>query len=85
MNEDFLDLISALCAVDAKFLVIGAYAVGVHGRPRATKDLDIWVEASAPGRASARASVLVRPGRRDTFSRHGVTSSRSGCAVRDRP
>ncbi|MDC0683444.1 hypothetical protein [Sorangium atrum] len=46
MNEDFLDLISALCAVDAKFLVIGAYAVGVHGRPRATKDLDIWVEAS---------------------------------------
>ncbi len=35
MNEDFLDPISALCAVDAKFLVIGAYAVGVHGRPRA--------------------------------------------------
>ncbi|WP_437745349.1 hypothetical protein WMF39_10185 [Sorangium sp. So ce1504] len=34
MNEDFLDLISALCAADAKFLVIGAYAVGVHGRPR---------------------------------------------------
>lgn len=30
-----------------KFLVIGAYAVGVHGRPRATKDLDVWVEASA--------------------------------------
>lgn len=28
-------------------LVIGAYAVGIHGRPRATKDLDVWVEASA--------------------------------------
>ena len=28
-------------------MVIGAYAVGVHGRPRATKDLDVWVEASA--------------------------------------
>lgn len=27
-------------------MVVGAYAVGVHGRPRATKDLDIWVEAS---------------------------------------
>jgi hypothetical protein len=26
--------------------VIGAYAVGVHGHPRATKDLDIWIEAS---------------------------------------
>lgn len=29
-----------------RFLVIGAYAVGVHGRPRATKDLDLWVEAT---------------------------------------
>ena len=27
-------------------MVIGAYAVGVHGRPRATKDLDVWIEAT---------------------------------------
>jgi hypothetical protein len=27
-------------------MVVGAYAVGVHGRPRATKDLDVWVEPS---------------------------------------
>lgn len=46
MNEDFLELLSALSAADARFLVVGAYAVGVHGRPRATKDLDVWVEAS---------------------------------------
>ncbi|MGK3960502.1 DUF6036 family nucleotidyltransferase [Sorangium sp. So ce118] len=46
MNDDFLDLLSALSAADARFLIIGAYAVGVHGRPRATKDLDVWVEAS---------------------------------------
>ncbi len=46
MNEDFLDLLSALSAADARFLVVGAYAVGVHGLPRATKDLDVWVEAS---------------------------------------
>lgn len=46
MNDDFRDLLSALSAADARFLVIGAYAVGVHGRPRATKDLDVWVEAS---------------------------------------
>ena len=33
MNEDFLDLISALCAADAKFLVIGAilFTIGVAG------------------------------------------------------
>lgn len=27
-------------------MVVGAYAVGVHGHPRATKDLDVWVEPS---------------------------------------
>ncbi len=46
MNPDFLDLLRALLAADAKFLVVGAYAVGVHGHPRATKDFDVWVEAS---------------------------------------
>ncbi len=47
LNEDFLDLLSALLAANVRFLVVGAYAVGVHGHPRATKDLDILVEASA--------------------------------------
>jgi hypothetical protein len=46
MNPDFLDLLRALLDAEARFLVVGAYAVGVHGRPRATKDLDVWVEAS---------------------------------------
>jgi len=46
MNEDFLDLLSALSAAEVRFLVVGAYAVGVHGHPRATKDLDVWIEAS---------------------------------------
>lgn len=27
-------------------MVVGGYAVGVHGHPRATKDLDVWVEAT---------------------------------------
>jgi hypothetical protein len=47
MNADFLDLLTALSAADARFLVVGGYAVGVHGRPRATKDLDVWIETSA--------------------------------------
>lgn len=32
MNPDFLDLLSALLAVEARFMVVGAYAVAVHGR-----------------------------------------------------
>ncbi len=29
-----------------KFLVVGAYAMGVYGCPRATGDIDLWVMAS---------------------------------------
>lgn len=46
MNQDFLNLLSAFNAAEVRYLVVGAYAVGVHGHPRATKDLDVWVEAS---------------------------------------
>jgi hypothetical protein len=46
MSPDFLDLLRSLLAADVRFMVVGAYAVGVHGRPRATKDLDVWVEPS---------------------------------------
>jgi hypothetical protein len=46
MSPDFLDLLRALVDAEARFLVVGAYAVGIHGHPRATKDLDVWVEAS---------------------------------------
>jgi hypothetical protein len=43
---DFLDLLEALLAARARFLIVGGYAVGIHGYPRATKDLDVWLEAS---------------------------------------
>ncbi len=45
MNPDFVDLLRAFAAADVRFLVVGAYALALHGRPRATGDLDIWVEA----------------------------------------
>jgi len=44
MNQDFLDLLRAFIDHSVRFLVVGAYALGVHGRPRATGDLDVWVE-----------------------------------------
>ncbi len=39
MNPDFRDILRALCDADARFLVVGAYAVSVHAEPRATGDL----------------------------------------------
>jgi hypothetical protein len=47
MNPDFVDLLRAFVAADVRFLVVGAYALALHGRPRATGDLDVWVEATA--------------------------------------
>ena len=44
MNEDFRDLLRALLDEGVRFLVAGAHALAVHGVPRATGDLDIWVE-----------------------------------------
>lgn len=46
MNRDFEDMLAALEASGARYLVVGAHALAVHGVPRATGDLDLWVEAS---------------------------------------
>ena len=51
MNEDFLDMLRALQAAGARYLIVGAHALAGHGIPRATGDLDIWVEASAANAA----------------------------------
>ncbi len=50
MNPDFIDFLSALLAEEARFLVVGAHALAVHGVPRATGDIDVWIERS-PGNA----------------------------------
>ncbi len=39
-------MLSALCAEEAEFLLVGAFALAVHGEPRATGDMDLWVRPS---------------------------------------
>jgi hypothetical protein len=46
MNRDFVEMLSALSAAGVKFLIVGAHALAAHGAPRATGDLDIWVQAT---------------------------------------
>jgi hypothetical protein len=46
MNQDFVDLLRAFGAHEVRHLVVGAYALALHGRPRATGDLDVWVDAT---------------------------------------
>jgi hypothetical protein len=46
LNPDFRDMLSALSAEGADYLLVGAYAMAAHGRPRATGDIDILVRPS---------------------------------------
>ena len=46
MSRDFVEMLAALSAVDARFLIVGAHALAAHGTPRATGDLDIWIRAT---------------------------------------
>jgi hypothetical protein len=47
MNPDFEDFLRALTEAGARFLVVGAHALAVHGVPRATGDMDVWLETTA--------------------------------------
>jgi len=46
LNQDFKEFIQLLNKNQVKYLVIGGYAVAIHGHPRYTKDIDIWIEMS---------------------------------------
>ena len=46
LNQDFKEFIQLLNDNQVNYLVIGGYAVAVHGHPRYTKDIDIWIEIS---------------------------------------
>jgi hypothetical protein len=77
MNQDFVDLLRAFIDRNVRFLVVGAYALGVHGRPRATGDLDVWVEPT-PANAARVIDALTHFGAplgqvtADDFSRPGI-------------
>ena len=47
MNRDFVEMLSALSAAGAEYLIVGAYAMAAHGWPRATGAIDIWVRPTA--------------------------------------
>ena len=43
LPEDFKDFIKFLNANNVKYLLVGGWAVGLHGNPRATKDIDFLI------------------------------------------
>ena len=47
LPPDFKDFLKLLKENKVRYLLIGGYAVGYHGYPRATADIDIWVAMHA--------------------------------------
>ncbi len=46
LNKDYKEMLLCLKQEGVKFLLVGAYALGAHGYPRSTGDIDIWIEPS---------------------------------------
>ena len=46
LHPDFKDFLKLLNSYNVRYLLVGGYAVGYHGYPRATGDMDIWIELS---------------------------------------
>ncbi len=44
LPSDFKEFLKSLNAHDVHYLIVGGYAVGYHGYPRATIDLDVWID-----------------------------------------
>ena len=57
LHPDFKDFLRLLNSHDVEYLVVGGDAVGYHGYPRTTGDLDIWI-AVGQANAGKAASVL---------------------------
>ncbi|MGB9030663.1 MAG: DUF6036 family nucleotidyltransferase [Acidobacteriaceae bacterium] len=51
-SKDFKELLSAFNAHRVKYLIVGGYALAIHAQPRATKDLDLFIQ---PGTENGKA------------------------------
>jgi hypothetical protein len=57
LPPDFKEYLNLLNALQVEYLLIGGYAVGYYGYPRATHDMDIWI-AIHPENAERIVSAL---------------------------
>ena len=72
LPQDFKEFLKLLNDLEVEYLLVGGYAVGYYGYPRATADIDIWI-AVAPDNAHKTLEAFHRFGMRspelsaDTF------------------
>ncbi len=57
LPQDFKDFLNLLNDNEVRYLLIGGYAVGYHGYPRATADMDVWISVD-PSTAERMVKVM---------------------------
>jgi predicted nucleotidyltransferase len=77
LNEDYKEMLQILLDEQVDFMIVGAYALGTHGYPRATGDIDIWVKPNNINskklyKALARFGAPLGQIQLDEFSTEGV-------------
>ncbi len=72
LNPDFMDILVAFETEEVEFLIVGAFAMALHGAPRFTGDIDLWVRPD-PANAARVHRALARFGA--PLATHGVAAS----------
>ena len=47
LDANFYDLLSAFRGCNLRYLIVGGWAVSIHAQPRATQDMDIFVDSES--------------------------------------
>lgn len=68
LPRDYIDLLRLLTEEQAEYVIVGGWAVAVHGHHRMTKDLDVFVRP-----APANAPRVIRALQRFGAPLHGLT------------
>jgi hypothetical protein len=55
---DLIELFSEFAASGVRYLLVGGHAVAAHGRPRSTKDVDLWLAPAAENIDRACAALM---------------------------
>lgn len=77
LPEDFKEFLKLLNSAEVQYLLVGGFAVTMHGHPRTTGDMDIWVPTTKAtstklldvldrfgfGSAGATEELLLTPGK----------------------
>jgi hypothetical protein len=63
LNPDFRDILGLFAEGQVEFLLVGAYALALHGAPRATGDIDLLVRPhpKMPSGSTPNSPASARP------------------------